>query len=405
MTEINAARLLDDLRRLAEFGRYQTGVDRVAFSEPDISARRWLAGRMGEAGLEAGLDRYGTVFGRSPEASRSILIGSHTDTVPKGGWLDGALGVIYGLEIARSLRAEGLHGVDVVSFQDEEGTFHPCLGAKAFCGMLDPDVEAAAQDARGNRLTEAMGATDLDQKAGVFRLDPGRHLAFFEAHIEQGPRLESAGIAVAVANGIVGIRRFQVSAKGQADHAGTTPMGMRRDAGAGLIAAAHALLGAFRAAAAAETVWNIGAIAFRPGAPNVVPAEAEMTVEFRDIDAARLDQFEAALHATLAATVALGVAFAVTNLGRVESISFDRDLGQAIHDAARKRGFTALDFASGAGHDAMVLGRQIPAALMFIPSIGGRSHDITENTRPEDIIAGCQVMADAVKARLREFSG
>ena len=402
MTDIDGDRLLRDLRTLAGFGQYRTGVDRVAFSQADIAARRWLAGRMAEAGLQAGLDRYGTVLGRAPEVSQSVLVGSHSDSVPKGGWLDGALGVVYGLEVARSLRSAGLPGVDVVSFQDEEGSYHPCLGAKSFCGTLDPDVDTTAKEAGGQSLADAMAATDLDPTAPPFRLDPARHIAFFEAHIEQGPRLEQAGVPVAVANGIVGIRRFQVKATGQADHAGTTPMALRRDAGAGLIAAAHGVLAAFRAAAQTETVWNIGAMAFRPGAPNVVPAEAEMTVEFRDIDPATLGRLETALRDTIDRTDAPGVGFTLTDLGRVEAMRFDAGLGRLIHSAARARGIEALEFASGAGHDAMVLGRHVPAALMFVPSIGGRSHDITENTRPEDIVAGCQVLADAVRARLGE---
>src|SRR5258708_6876910 len=136
MTEISRERLLGDLRKLAEFGKFETGVDRIAFSEPDIAARRWLCGKLTEAGLLAYLDRYGNVLGRAPEVSRAALVGSHSDSVPAGGWLDGALGVIYGLEIARSLREIGIPAVDVISFQDEEGSYVPCLGSKAFCGVL-----------------------------------------------------------------------------------------------------------------------------------------------------------------------------------------------------------------------------------------------------------------------------
>ena len=221
MIEIDPQRLMADLRKLATFGAVGTGVYRPAFSEADIAARRWLEARMREAGLEAEIDRYGNVYGRSPAASKAVLIGSHTDSVPKGGWLDGALGVIYGLEIARASleRASGA-AVDVISFQDEEGRYMPLLGAKSFCGMLRDDDPALA----------AIGASRFSTAPA--RLDPARHRAYLEAHIEQGPKLEAARRRIGVVTGIVGIRRVRVTAHGQADHAGTTPMAMRKDAAA-----------------------------------------------------------------------------------------------------------------------------------------------------------------------------
>ena len=179
---------------MANFGKVGTGVDRVALSAKDIEARNWLAKRMSEAGLEPHLDLVGNVYGRYPQSGRAILVGSHTDTVPMGGWLDGALGVIYGLEIARAaLEAVGSStiGVDVVSFEDEEGTYLPCLGSRSFCEELREGEIAAATSKSGASLVEALRV--LHGTESPLRCERARTLCYLEAHIEQGPRLVSAG--------------------------------------------------------------------------------------------------------------------------------------------------------------------------------------------------------------------
>lgn len=387
MIEIDPQRLMADLRKLATFGAVGTGVDRPAFSEADIAARRWLETRMREAGLQAEIDRYGNVYGRSPAASKAVLIGSHTDSVPKGGWLDGALGVIYGLEIARAIleRASGA-AVDVISFQDEEGRYMPLLGAKSFCGMLGDDDPALA----------AIGASRF--ATAPARLDPARHRAYLEAHIEQGPKLEAARRRIGVVTGIVGIRRVRVTAHGQADHAGTTPMAMRKDAAAVLIRLAHAALERFAALAAADTVWNIGIVEVHPGAANVVPARAAMTVEFRDMDAALLERMLGALHELVAQAASGPVAVELQETARIEPAPMDAALGEAIAQASRRHGEEPVSMPSGAGHDAMIMSRVLPSAMLFIPSIGGRSHDIAEDTSEADIVLGCRVLAAAVEA-------
>ncbi|MCO5092147.1 hydantoinase/carbamoylase family amidase [Bosea sp. (in: a-proteobacteria)] len=400
MATIEPDRLMSDLRKLAEFGKYGAGVDRIAFSEPDLAARRWLRDRMEVAGLDAGIDRFGTVLGQAPGVSRAVLIGSHSDSVPRGGWLDGALGVVFGLEIARALRAEGLGNVDVVSFQDEEGSYIPCLGSKAFLGELDEAELAAIEGPEGLPLDRAVARLALAPDA--FRMDGGRVTAFFEAHIEQGPRLEAAKVPIGVVTGIVGIRRFRVTTQGEANHAGTTPMEMRRDAGRALIRFAAALPGLIAGNGSPDTVWNIGVMGFSPGAANVVPAEASMIVEMRDLDAATLDRLEQALLAAIRAEDGLsGVAMTATPAGRVHPVAMDAGLQSLIARAAQQRGIAFSPMPSGAGHDAMVMARALPSAMLFVPSIGGRSHDTTENTNEEDIVLGCQVLADAVAAHLR----
>lgn len=394
--EINPQRLLTDLRQFATFGKLGTGVDRPAFSQADIAARRWLEGRMREAGLQAAIDRYGNVYGRSPAASKSVLIGSHSDSVPKGGWLDGALGVIYGLEIARTcLEQKSLAAVDVVSFEDEEGRYTPFLGVKAFCGVLDEKSLAAIRDSGGRSLGEAMSASGFDGAPASF--EPSRHVAYLEAHIEQGPRLEVARRRIGVVTGIVGIRRVRLTAHGQADHAGTTPMSMRKDAAAVLLRLANRVLDSFESMAAADTVWNIGVLDVQPGAANVVPAQASMMVEFRDMDAVLLERMLARLRELAAQAGRGAVSIELEETARIEPAPMDRALGGVIAEASRQHGEEALHMQSGAGHDAMIISRAVRSAMLFIPSIGGRSHDIAEDTSEADIVLGCRVLASAVE--------
>lgn len=400
MAQINGNRLISDLRELAAIGAYQTGVDRTALSAKDIEARRWLVDKLRHAGLDAAMDRVGNVLGRAPAAEKSVLIGSHTDTVPRGGWLDGALGVGYALEIARSAVEENeplATGIDVISFQDEEGTFLPFLGSRSFFDDLDEAEIAAAKSKDGALLTAALQT--IAEQPPPHRFDSRRHVCYLEAHIEQGPRMEAAGQRIGVVSALVGIRRFRIRCHGAANHAGTTPMAMRRDAGAALIAFAAVIDKEFRRLADPDTVWNIGNMIFRPGAPNVVPGEAEMLLEFRDIKTEVMDRLEARFRA-LVADAKRGVAINVETIAYIPPTVMAENLGVTIAAAASARGETPVYLPSGAGHDAMVVARFMPAAMMFIPSIGGISHDVRENTSDADIIFGCEVLADAV-AQLR----
>jgi N-carbamoyl-L-amino-acid hydrolase len=399
MATVNGKRLIDDLRRLAEFGRFGSGVDRVSFSAPDLEARAWLRERMQAAGLDAAIDRVGNVRGVTRQSRRAVVIGSHTDSVPKGGWLDGALGVMYGLEIARS-RLESAQvdtlGVDVVSFQDEEGTYLSCLGSRSFCGDLEESAIAQAKSQGGESLPAALARARYDGTA--WQRDPARHVGYLEAHIEQGPRLEAEGLRIGVVTGIVGIRRFRITAKGQADHAGTTPTAMRRDAARPLFELAHRVHTAFPELGSPETVWNIGVVHVRPGAANVVPSEADMVVEFRDTALSVLDRIEATLLGWVAALDGrAGVQVAAQPLSRIPPTLMSEPLEALIETVATARGVRSMRMPSGAGHDAMIVGRVMPAAMVFVPSIGGRSHDIVEDTTEADIVLGCEVLADVVE--------
>jgi N-carbamoyl-L-amino-acid hydrolase len=402
MALINAARLIADLRELAGIGKLGTGVDRVALSPADIEARHWLMGRMRAAGLAARMDSVGNVYGRYPDAERAILVGSHTDTVPQGGWLDGALGVVYGLEVARAaLEAGGASrvGVDVVAFQDEEGSFLPCLGSRSFCEDVTEAEIRAAKSKDGLPLIEALAA--LRNEGPRIRRDPQRVLCYLEAHIEQGPRLEALGRRIGVVTGLVGIRRFRIGCRGQADHAGTTPMAMRKDAGMALFRLATRIADEFPGLGGPDTVWNIGNVALRPGAANVVPGDGEMTLEFRDIDPSTLDRLEQGVLAWVAEASRGPLSLHAEATARIPPTRMAEHLAQAIAAAAAAHGEEPVFMPSGAGHDAMVLGRFMPAGMLFVPSIGGRSHDVAEDTSEADIVLGCEVLAAAV-AKLRQ---
>jgi len=397
--EIDPARLLADLRHLATFGRHGTGVTRLAFSEPDIEARRWLRGRMEEAGLAAGIDDVGNVIGETPAEGPAILIGSHSDSVPGGGWLDGAMGVIYGLEIARAVVEAGLAEscpVDAVAFQDEESTYLPTLGSRTLFGAVSEDEISVARNIDGHRLADAIASSGFADNPPR-RLDPGRYRAFLEAHIEQGPRLEAEEIRIGIVTAIVGIRRFRLHIDGQAGHAGTVPMAMRKDAGAVAIGLVNAVLEAFPALGGPDTVWNVGSLTLSPGAANVIPDAAEIVIEIRDTDPSILDALEAGLR-SLAREYASrsGQEIAALRTLDIPPAAMDTGLGDEIEAAARALGAPHMRMPSGAGHDAMVLCRYMPSAMLFVPSIGGHSHTTIEDTSEEDIVLGCRVLADAV---------
>ena len=406
MNGLDEERVLGDLRKLATFGKVGRGVNRPALSDADIAGREWLRNRMSECGLDSMIDGVGTVFGRSPGVKATILLGSHSDSVPTGGWLDGALGVIFALEAVRVRQvshAPAVVGVDFVSFSDEEGTFLPCMGSRAFCGLVSQDELACARNSSGEFLLgrlEALGLAQLERA----QFDPARHRAYLEAHIEQGPKLTNEGVDIGVVTGIVGLRRFRVRFQGRADHAGTTPMALRRDAAAAMYSFAVLVPERIRAAGGPDSVWNLGVVSVKPGAANVVASESELVVEFRDLSLATLDRMEEAFVALVTERNKVGgVSLDARPIGAVEPMVMDERLVERLDAAAAAEGASRVRMPSGAGHDAMIIARRAPAAMLFVPSIGGRSHDITEDTDEADIRRGLRVYARAVNSLLESL--
>ena len=291
MPEINADRLLGDLRTLREFGSHGTGVIRRALSPVDMESRRWLMERMTEAGLAPEMDGLGTVLGRSRAPGKALLIGSHSDTQPTGGWLDGAMGVIFGLEVARALSESDRtrdFAVDVVSWIDEEGNFQiGCMGSKVYCGRVSIDTVRDNVNDEGERFADVVERLGIAARP-VLRFEPGRYEGYVEAHIEQGPWLEEENKRIGVVNSIVGLRNLRVRFRGQQNHAGTTPMHRRRDAARALFDLAHTVNTEFPDRVGPRTVWTIGEVSVLPGADSIVPGDASMTLQFRDGEESKL---------------------------------------------------------------------------------------------------------------------
>lgn len=397
---INHQRILNDLRELAEFGKEGQAVNRPFLSAADRASREWLLGKMREAGLEAYIDGVGNVYGRAKGVEHALLIGSHTDSVPMGGWLDGTLGVIYGLEMARS-RAESEEmiplGVDVISFADEEGAFAAGLGSRSFCGLMGEE-DLLAKNADGLGLQQALDTAGYCTHAPA-ALNPNRYRAYLEAHIEQGPVLEAEGKRIGVVTDIVGIRRAEIQISGRADHAGTTPMGMRRDAGMALINLCHDLVQRFRRVSHQNTVWNFGRVEFEPGGAGVVPSKATLLLEYRDASEQVLSRIEGEIEAAISAVTASSqVSAKVVGTKGFPPSQMDSDLVVQFEAAAIRCNAPAKRMVSGAGHDAMVLSTRLPTAMLFVPSIGGRSHDSAEDTHEADICLGAEVLAEAIVA-------
>ncbi len=405
MPKVNADRLLADLDALRAIGAQAKGVVRPAFSAKDMEARRWLARKFADAGLETTIDGVGNVFGRSRKGGKALLLGSHSDTQPTGGWLDGALGVVYALEVVRALAedpaAAGL-AVDAISFQDEESRFVGCLGSRSFVGRLSQAQESGALDRDGVTLADALAAAGL-AAAPRLRADPDRYVGFLEAHIEQGPQLEDGAKRIGVVTTIVGVRGLRVVFRGQQNHAGTTMMSRRRDAAAALFEFASAVNSEFPKVAAARSVWTMGRLRVEPNATSIVPGYADLDLQFRDADDAVLDRFEALAERLAAEANARGGVQVELQPARASIPATQMDVALRRHLAAAAERHAPgqwVEMPSGAFHDAGIVSASLPAAMLFIPSIGGISHDFAEDSRREDIVLGCQVLADAAAAIL-----
>ena len=405
MPRIDPARLLADLRHLRSIGAQGIGVVRPAFSPKDMEARRWLKERYQEAGLEATIDGLGNVFGRSRQPGKALLLGSHSDTQPTGGWLDGALGVVYALEVVRALAADTATrslAVDAVSFQDEESRFVGCLGSRSLMGDLAPEIEQGAVDRDGVTLAGALREAGLTSVPRL-RLARERYAGFVEAHIEQGPQLEVAARRIGVVTDIVGVRGIRFVFRGQQNHAGTTMMAIRRDAASALYELAHRINQEFPKVAGERSVWTMGRLKVEPNATSIVPGYADLDLQYRDASDAPLDAFEKVVARLVVEMNSRGGTRIEASPGRapIPPTRMDAGLQSHIETAAERHAPGNWQrMPSGAFHDAGIISAGIPSAMLFIPSIGGISHDFAEDSREDDIVLGCQVLADAAASIL-----
>lgn len=395
---IDLARLRADIEELARIGRDpEGGISRPAWSPAFMEAQRWLLDRCRAAGLAAREDTAANVFGRLGDGDGPVVMtGSHVDTVPRGGPLDGALGVLAGLECLRTLAGAGrrlLRPLEVAAFTDEEGRFYGFFGSRAMTGSLDGALAARLADPTGLPLPEAMRRAGYDlARAGEARRPAGTIAAYVELHIEQGPWLELDGVPIGVVEGIVGIRRRRLTFVGQPDHAGTTPMDRRRDAF--FTAADYAVRSRdLVVQAAPRAVTTIGVVDVRPGVPNIVPERAALLQEIRDAEPPVLDRL-AGETLTLAREVAArwGLEVTVEELMRAEPIRMSPRVQAAVEAAAGEAGLRTRRMPSGAGHDAQILAAVTDAGMLFVPSQGGRSHRPDEWTDWEAIERGANVL-------------
>jgi len=401
--EINPDRLLSNLRHLATFGAHLTGVHRPTFSPQDMAARSWIVGQMRDAGLEPELDGIGNILGRAPRARRRLLVGSHSDSQNHAGWLDGAMGVVFGLEIARAIVEAGSSdaAVEAVDWADEEAHFASFLGSRSAIGELsEADIDEFHCATTGTPLRQALASAGLATRPRL-GIDPSRYIGYLEAHIEQGDYLDAHGLALGVVTSIVGIWQYRITFRGQRNHAGTTRMAIRKDAGEAAVTLMHRIHERFRAVAAERTVWTVGNIRLEPGQVSIIPDLAEVMLQVRDADDAVLSRLDALLREMIAEANAAGSCEVLLQLeSRSDPHRMDARLQDALELSAEEVApGRVIRMPSGAGHDAQILAKVMPAGMLFVPSIGGISHHWDEDTRDEEIVLGCQSLA-ATCARL-----
>ena len=397
---IDGARVLADLNALRAIGAYKTGVHKPSLSAEHVASLAWLEARMRAAALTPTTDGIGNVLGRSSNTGRKLLAGSHLESQNYAGWLDGPLGVVYALEAARVIngdKANGGSAVEVAAWFDEEGHFGHFLGSRSYvAGVAEADIDRAVDRTSGRSLRDALAAAGYAGRPRV-TVEPGRHVGYIEAHIEQGESLESSGLKIGVVTSIVGIWQFKLVVEGAQNHAGTTRMAIRRDAGVAAVKLLADLHATFPRHVGRRTVWTVGRIALDPGAPSIIPGGAEVLFQIRDDDVPTLERLEVLLRETAAWHDREGPCrITVEKLrgslpARMDS-GFQAAIEAAANDVVPGK---AARMPSGAGHDAQTLSTVMPAAMLFVPSIGGISHHWSENTDDADIVTGAEVFVSA----------
>ncbi|MDQ8034864.1 MAG: Zn-dependent hydrolase [Bordetella sp.] len=400
---LNAERLWSRVEALSRFTLADQPWTRRAFTPLWAESREWLRAQFEAAGLRTHVDAGGNLVGRREGRNPGapvLATGSHCDTVVEGGRFDGIIGVLAGIEIAHTLQEQGIeleHPLEVIDFLSEEPSDYgiSCVGSRALAGVLHPDMLAARNPA-GETLAEGLARAGGDpaRLASVQRA-PGSTAAFVELHIEQGPVLETRGLPIGVVTNIVGIRRVAITVTGQPDHAGTTPMDIRRDA---LVGAARVIEAAHRRASAASgnphyVVATVGRIAMTPNVPNAVPGKVELVLEVRSDSDAVLGGFpEAVLDEVASGLAELRLQATMSGLSRARPTDCTPLVMDAVEQAATRLGYANMRMPSGAGHDAVYMAPSGPIGMVFIPCKGGRSHCPEEWIEPSQLLDGTRVL-------------
>ncbi len=395
----------EDFEALSKIGATgDGGVNRPTFSDAHFAARDWFLQRGAAAGLDTHQDAAGnhSVIFR-PRGRRDIpvlLLGSHLDSVPMGGRYDGAIGVVAALHVLLAIKASGTElpfALEAIDFTDEEGTLLGLLGSEALAGTLTTESLQSPRGGREALLAGLKRAGLREDRLHEARRDPTTLAGYLELHIEQGPRLERTGVPIGVVTRIVGSRSFQIVLRGLGGHAGTMPMDGRRDAA---VAAARVIIAAREIVVREfpQSVITVGDVHLEPGAFNVVPGVARLSLEFRSQDDAVLDRIESAIFRRFRADAeANGIELEVSQVARWPATALDPTASDAIERAALSLQLTTTRLPSGAGHDAQALAPVAPSGMIFVPSVGGVSHGPREHTEWDDIVNGANVLLGAVQ--------
>jgi N-carbamoyl-L-amino-acid hydrolase len=397
MVDIDGRRLLASLQELGRIGALPGGgVCRLALTDEDRLGRDWVRSRMDALGMEVTVDGIGNVVG-TYAGSRSgppVMTGSHIDTVRTGGLYDGNYGVLAGLEVVQALKDAGVRTdkpIAVAFFTNEEGArFAPdMMGSLVFQGDLPLEDALRVKGIDGTTVAENLARIGY---AGTAPVGTARVDSYVELHIEQGPVLDRDGVTIGAVEGVQGISWTRFELTGVSNHAGTTPMRMRRDAG--LPAARIACFARDLARElGGDQVATVGSMTFLPNLVNVIPNRVTFTVDLRNTDEAILAATERRLWAFADEVAqAEGVLLARESLARFEPVEFDPRVVDLVERTARDLGLSVARLPSGAGHDAQMLARMCPAGMIFVPSVGGLSHNVREHTAPEHLVAGARVL-------------
>ena len=396
---ISLDRLLADLHELATFGAtVDGGVERTSFSPADLAARQWLSQRCDDAGLTLRRDGIGNLFARlGDQPGPAVWTGSHLDSVPNGGRFDGALGVLCSLEALRTIAESGTpppRPLQLVVFADEEGCYHHLLGSTAVVQGFDADILAEMVGRDGRRLTDALRSAGIDPaEATTTTVDPADVHAFVELHIEQGVTLEGAGAQIGVVESIVGLGGGALTFLGRADHAGTTPMHLRRDPMRGAACFLSCLQQVAAEAGDGRSVATCGRLAVAPGADNIVAERVTVFLDFRDPERQVLEALEQAVVQRANACAAEHDVEVTYDRGSlIDPVPLDESVRATIAEVAGEQDRILRHLPSGAGHDSQQMARIAPTGMIFVPSRDGRSHSPAEYTADDDIEAGANVL-------------
>ncbi|MFO0638675.1 MAG: Zn-dependent hydrolase [Polyangiaceae bacterium] len=402
---VNGERLWTSLMELAKIGKTaKDGVCRLALTDLDKQGRDLVVSWAKEAGMTVTIDKIGNVFMRRKgknDALPPVMCGSHIDTQPTGGKFDGNYGVLAGLEVVRTLNDAGLETeapIEVAFWTNEEGSrFVPVMmGSGVFCGAFTLEHAYAAKDVDGKTVEG-----ELRRIGYVGDEEPGKHPvgAYFEAHIEQGPVLEDAGVTIGVVRGVLGLRWYDCVVTGMEAHAGPTPMALRKDA----LQVATRIMQEVPAIANRRPPHGRGTVGFvqvHPNSRNVIPGQVKFSIDLRNIDDENLDAMDAEIKAFIEKTSKeTGLPIELKQVSYFKPCQFEKGCVEAVEKATKALGYSHMDAVSGAGHDAVYVARLAPAGMVFIPCKDGISHNEIEDAKPEHITAGCNVLLHAMIER------